>query len=178
MARRTSILMIVIVIMAASGCTWSPELSRVRNQLEEQLPGAEFEKEIELSLGPLSLALARVILGAVDDEDAGIARKYLRDVSRVQVAVYECDNVPPVSHVKMPEAIRDLEDDGWETAVKVREEDSLAWILYKIDDNRIRELYVITLSDEELVLVKAEGDLDRLAAQAIHDAKDRERPHT
>ena len=91
-------------------------------------------------------------------------------MSRVQVAVYDTSDMPSMSNIKMPSRLKDLEERGWETAVKVREENEAVWVMYRIDDDSIRDLYVVVLSDEELVLVKATGNLDRIMARALIDA--------
>ena len=89
---RRALLPIVIVLLlavvgASTGCLWAPDLVLVRKDIERQLPGASFEKEIELSLGPISLAFARLVTRMVPD--ARDASGYLRDVSRIQLAVYK-----------------------------------------------------------------------------------------
>jgi hypothetical protein len=71
--------------LATPGCLWAPELSSVRRDIERQLPDASFDKEFELSLGPVTLAFARLVTCLIPP--AREARQYLRDVSRVQVAV-------------------------------------------------------------------------------------------
>jgi hypothetical protein len=64
-----------------------------------------------------------------------------------------------------------MQEEGWETAVRVREENNVVWVMYKIDDDSIRELYVVVLDENELVMVKARGRLERLAARALSEAK-------
>jgi len=146
---------------------WTPELSRVKNDIEAQLPDAKFDKEFSLSLGPIALSFARLVTKLVPD--ANQASDYLRDVSRVQVAVYSTESLPPVHKIRMPDRLQRMSDDDWETAVKVREEDSVVWVMYKIDKDTIRDLYVVVLNDEELVIVKARGQLDRLLARALSE---------
>jgi hypothetical protein len=147
---------------------WAPGLAQVRRDLERQLPGARFEKDIELSLGPVSLAFARLFTRMVPD--ARQASGYLRDVSRIEMAVYATDYVPAAREVSMPHRLRELEaNDDWEMAVKIRDRNQLAWILYRIEDDRIKELYVVMLDRDELVMVRAEGRLERLVARALSE---------
>jgi hypothetical protein len=167
----TPIVIVVLIVVggAASGCLWAPDLAMVRKDIERQLPGVSFDKEIELTLGPISLAfvrlLTRITPGAQD------ASGYLRDVSRIELAVYNTENMPPANTVTMPERLKKMtESEGWELAVKVRDEDELVWVLYRLDDDTVRELYVVVVSDKEMVLVKAEGRLERLVARALSDS--------
>lgn len=160
----------VLTMTMLGGCMWAPDLAMVKRDIERQMPGVNFNKKIELSLGPLTLGFVRLITSLVPD--AREASPFLRDVRRVQVAVYELDDESGGSYdVKMPARIRSMtEDEGWELAVKVREEDESVWVMYKMDDESIREAYVCVLGDEELVLVHAKGRLERLMARALHEA--------
>jgi len=166
-----AVVVLVCLLFSATGCVWTPELSRVASELESQLPNATFDKEFAVSLGPMALGFAKLISGMVGDDDVQHARAYLKDVSRVQVAVYDTHDMPSMSNIKMPSRLKDLEDRGWETAVKVREENEAVWVMYRIDKNSIRDLYVVVLSNDELVLVKATGNLDRIMARALIDAE-------
>lgn len=162
---------VTILIAWFPGCMWAPELAQLRGEIERQLPGAQFDKEFALSLGPLSLGVARLVTRMVPD--ASDARGYLGDISRVQVAVYNTRRMPSVADVRMPERLSKLQNDNWELAVKVREDDEVVWVMYRIDNERIKDLYVIVLNDEELVMVKAQGHLERLVARAMSDADEK-----
>jgi hypothetical protein len=162
----------IVIVIAAAGvsiaCNWAPGLSEVRRDLERQLPGARFEKDMELSLGPVSLAFARLFTRMVPD--AREASGYLRDVSRIELAVYEADRIPGTENVSMPRRLRELEqNEDWEVAVKIRNRDERAWILYRLDGDQIKELYVVILDRDELVMVRAEGRLEGLLARALNE---------
>jgi hypothetical protein len=149
---------------------WTPELNRVKDDIASQLPGASFDREFSMSLGPVAIAVARLVTRFVPD--AREAQTYLRDVSRVQVAVYNTSSMPRMSSVHMPEALKGLVEEGWEVAVKARQEDGVVWVLYRVEGEAVRELYVVALDDEELVLVKARGRLDQLVARALTERND------
>jgi hypothetical protein len=177
MKRRTSRIRIAVVLITlaamasvSAGCMWTPELSQVCRDIERQLPGASFDKEFAVSLGPISLGFARLLTGLVPE--ARQARGYLGDVSRIQVAVYDASHVSSIGEVRMPRRLTRLTEEGWETAVRAREDDSVIWVMYRIEDDSIREMYVIVLDDTELVMVKARGHLERLAARALREAHD------
>jgi len=164
-----AIVLSIAVIGASTGCLWAPDLAMVRKDIERQLPGVNFDKEIELTLGPISLAFARMLTGIVPD--AREASGYLQDVSRLELAVYNTEDMPPAGTVSMPERLQKMqESEGWELAVRMRDDDEVAWILYRLDDESIKELYVVILSNDELVLVKAEGRLERLVARALSES--------
>jgi len=161
---------VCLVLPLVSGCVWAPELGRLAQAIEEQMPGAHFEKEFAISLGPITLGLARMASGMVHDDDVQVARSYLGDVRNVQVAVYKTHSVSSVTRVRMPKQLERLQDKGWETAVRVREDDEVIWVMYRSDDESIRELYVVVLDDSELVMVKVRGNLERIAGKALAEA--------
>jgi hypothetical protein len=164
-----AVVLLIAVLGASSGCLWAPDLAMVRKDIERQLPGVNFDKEIELTLGPISLAFARLVARIVPDgHEAG---GYLRDVRRLELAVYNTEDMPPAHTVSMPERLQKMqESEGWEMAVKVRDDNEVVWVLYRLDDESIKELYVVVLGGEQLVLVKAEGRLERLVARALSES--------
>jgi len=163
---------ITLMLTSLTGCFWAPELDSVRKDIEGQIPNAHFEKEFSISLGPISLGLARTIIRLVPDHEADEAREYLGDLSKVQVAVYEADYTLRGTEVKTPRKLESLKDDGWEMAIRTREPGESIWVMYRSDDDEIREVYVISLDSDELVLVKARGRLDRLFAKVMQDHGD------
>lgn len=160
----------LLALLSSPGCFWSSELSAVRSDLQHQLPGSSFDKNIELSLGPVMMTFARVATTLIPG--AREARPYLRGVSRVQVGVYE-SHIDHMEDVRMPERLRSLLDAGWETAVRVREAREAVWLLYRPDGEEVKEIFVVVLNDDELVMVKARGNLERLVAAAMDEAHGR-----
>src|SRR5690606_3138536 len=65
-----------------------------------------------------------------------------------------------------------LERQGWEVLAKFREDDEVVHVYYRERRDAIRDLYVMVLSDDELVITRVKGDLSHLVARAIHDHGD------
>lgn len=151
----------------AGGCIWTPELSQVKQDIARQIPDATFDHQVSLAIGPGGMALARAVVSMVPQ--AGDARGWLKDVSRVEVAVYEVHLDDPGRRIATPSRIEDMLDDGWEMAARVREEDESVWLLYRLDGESVRELFVVALDKDELVLVRVKGRLERLIARALSD---------
>lgn len=163
-----SVICAALILSLLSGCLWAPELDRVRKDIERQLPGAHFKKDVAFSLGPIALALVKAAVRFVPDTDE--ARSYLRYVRDVKVAVYEGENVHMDANVRIPKTLRSLLDrDDWELVVKTHDEEGLTWILCRMDGESIRGLYVLVLNSDELVLVRASGRLDRLFERAMRE---------
>jgi Domain of unknown function (DUF4252) len=159
-----------LAVLASPGCFGGPEFSGIRHDLESQLPGASFQKNVELSFGPVMLTLARVVTAVIPG--AREARPWLRGVSRVQVGVYE-SHIDSIAELHMPKRLQSLIDDGWETAVRVRDDHEAVWLLYRPDGEKVREIFVVVLNNDELVLVKARGHLERLVAAALDESRGR-----
>jgi hypothetical protein len=69
----------------------------------------------------------------------------------------------------MPELLGSLIDDGWEMAVKVRDDDQRVWLLFRAEDDVVREVFVVALNEDQLVLVKARGRLERVLARVLRE---------
>lgn len=172
--RKQTLWMIVSLAVLAlflNGCIWAPELEDLRREIEREVPGARFESEFKLTLGPTSLGFARMVTSLVPD--AREANEYLTTIRRVTLAVYRTESLPSASELRLPRRVRQrMKRDGWEIAVKAREQDGMAWILYREHRNTVRDLYVIALDRNELVLVRVEGRLDRLLQKALQEHGD------
>ena len=155
---------------ASPGCMWAPELAGIRRDLERQMPGASFEKNVELSFGPVTLGIVRFIAAVIPG--AGEARPWLKGISRVEIGVYDA-RADSVSGVRTPRRLQALIDAGWETAVRVHDDDEAVWVLYRPEGEDVREMFIVVLDRDELVLVKARGHLDRLVAAALEEAHER-----
>jgi hypothetical protein len=83
--------------------------------------------------------------------------------------VYQ-SHVNSIAGVHMPQRLQSLVEQGWETAVRVRDDDEAVWLLYRPDGERVKEIFVVVLNSDELVLVKARGHLERLVAAAIKES--------
>ena len=164
-------LALVAGMMLVSGCfsLSARELAEVRRELESQMPQARFEKKIELSLGRITLGAVKWLCLLIPD--AREARKYLRDISGVSAAVYGVESLPPVNDARLPRGLqRLLEKRGWDVLVKVREADQIIWVVYQEHRKSIRNLYVVALEQDELVLVHLRGRLDRLFAKVLEES--------
>lgn len=170
MRLRRMVQVAAVGVLAAlmSGCLWAPELDRVRRDIEKQLPGVAFKKEVALSLGPVALALAGAVV-RLSPEARGAAA-YLRDVRQVTVAVYEAKNVPPNPDVRLPKDLKNLLGrGGWELALKTSDRNEFVWVLCKTRDDQIKGLYVVVLDDDNLVLVRAHGRLENVIRKALSE---------
>lgn len=167
--RRVAWLVILAALPFVGGCRDAPAVSSVRWQLEQQIPGAKFEREFHIRLGRLSLGLVKGLTGWVLEDDE--IRSMLRAVKRVDVGTYRVVALPPLSEIETPRGLqRKLDESGWTLLVRQRNEDEHTWVFLRHDDGgAIRNLYVIALDEVELTMVSLEGRFDELLAEAIAD---------
>ena len=50
-----------LVALLLSGCFHAAELAQVRADIEREMPEADFDKEVELTLGPMTLGFVRLL---------------------------------------------------------------------------------------------------------------------
>lgn len=158
-----------LVILAASqtGCLLhSAEIARTHRAFEAAYPAAQFEREAVFDLGPLTLSMAGGLMRRWARDDFEQFGPYLRDLRRVEVGVYNVENLSSPGAVD-PLRLPVLRDGGWDVAVRVREADEHVWVLYRTRRREVRDLYVLTLGSDELVVARLHGRLDRIAARAL-----------
>ncbi|MFH1756117.1 MAG: DUF4252 domain-containing protein [Candidatus Latescibacterota bacterium] len=158
---------LVMAMLLCSGCLWAPGLERLKNEITAQLPGARFDKEVALTLGPMSLMLARAAVRFVPE--AQEARDYLSEVRRVELAVYQTEYLPPLDDLQFPKHLSNLLNDDWEIAARVRDHNEVVWVLYHDNGQKIDCMCAVILDEENLVLVKVQGNLGKLVLKGLRE---------
>jgi hypothetical protein len=161
---------LIIAVTCFSGCLWAPDLERLKNEIQAQIPEAQFNKEVAMTFGPVTLGLASIVTRFIPE--AQEARGYLKDVRRLELAVYETEYLPSLDNLRLPaklEAMRDKEN--WQVAAKIREKDQFVWVLYHEKGDKIDSLFVFILDDENFVLARIKGNFENMALRGIQDSK-------
>ena len=164
---------LTLSVLLCSGCLWAPGLERVKDEITAQLPGAQFNKEVALTLGPMSLFLARIATQFVPE--AREARKYLSEIRRIELAVYETECLPSLDDLQFPKRLDKLLHEDWEIAATVREKNEVVWVLFHENGRKIDCLCAVVLNQENLVLVKIREVLDTGHAPIIDGCGSRRR---
>lgn len=162
---RKPLLLLSLLVASATvlpGCVLSSrQIARTHHAFAAQYPAAHFERDLVLDLGPLSLWMAGTLSRLSGNEEAAKARRYLSYLNRVTVGIYKTKNLP--LDAGSPARLPVLQEDGWQTVVRVREPGEHVWILYRPRRQKekpsLRDLYVLTLSEKELVMVRLRGRL-------------------
>ena len=159
-----------MVALLMVGCKQSPTAEQVRLELEQQLPGAQFERESHIHLGRISMGAVKQVLRFTAPKGS-TERKLIASLKRVDVATYRVisppDNPAPTSLSVLQHR---LEQAGWSVVVKERALDERTWVISREDDSgSIRSLCVVSLDAYELEVVSVDGRLDEFLAAAIAD---------
>lgn len=89
-----------MVALLMVGCKQSPTAEQVRLELEQQLPGAQFERESHIHLGRISMGAVKQVLRFTSPKGS-IERQLIASLKRVDVATYRVvsppDNPAPTS---------------------------------------------------------------------------------
>ena len=162
-----------LAALLLTGCKQSPTAEQVRLELEQQLPGARFERESHLHLGRLSMAAVKQVLRFTLPKESE-ERKLIASIKRVDVATYRIVSPPENATLRGTSVLRRrLEKEGWIVALREQESDERTWVIYREDTRgAVRSLCVVSLDPWELEVVAVDGRLDELFAQAIADDPD------
>ncbi len=167
--RRTFALLIPVALLPLAGCVFhAGRMASTKAALAQHYPEARFERELALNLGPGLLSTAAWLSGGFLPPEQRVYGRYLLNLDHLTIGIYKVSDLPerfgaePIAHL-LPE--------DWHTLVKVRAEDEFVWIGHRRGRRILRDLYILTLSEDELVLLRLEGDLDDVLADVLarHD---------
>ena len=142
-----------------SGCIGiNEEFEEIRNEVLNNLDD-DFRSEYQFSVGSVGITVSSWFVDAAADDD--LPANILNDVSSVQVGIYK-----KIRGTSAPDitTLRELEEEmmqkGWKSIVITCDKDELNGIYIRRNPiEALERLFVISLNDEELILVEVEGDL-------------------
>ncbi|MEJ2103084.1 MAG: DUF4252 domain-containing protein [Ignavibacteriaceae bacterium] len=160
---------ILFLPLFLSGCIGvNEDFSEIRNKVIKTF-GGDYKSEVQFSIGSVGITVSSWIVDANTEED--IAADLLDDVSSVQVGVYKKlrgSNSPDMNTLREIES--KMSESGWKSIVKTCDENELAAVyVRKNPSETLNRLFVISLDDEELILVEAEGDLKEAISTVIKE---------
>jgi len=125
--------------------------------------GVELDREAGVTVGRFGIAVARVF---TKQEEVP-----LKGVRKVEVGVYEV--VGRHAGSRLSGRLQLPEMPGYVPIVRVHDDGEDVFVLLKSDEQeRIRRMLVIVAEDDEWVLVRIRGKLDRIIEQAMQMAFD------
>lgn len=128
--------------------------SHILNNLEDK-----FDRQIEFSVGPVGFFLAsKFVKFAETEKDLD---QILANVNNIHVGVYDRLSNFSQPSLKIARVLESsILNDNWYPIVKAIDGDELVCVFVNnFSDADINELFVISLTSDELVLVKLQGEL-------------------
>jgi len=175
-SRIAALLALAAGCLLSSGCLrMGGEMRELRDAVLASLDGdVDYDKEIELSLGPVSLGLARTAVRFAHDLPDE-ARMGLQAVRRAEVGVYTLRGNPSNRWAVVTSASEALERRGWERAVTVLDgsDTVLVFVPRDLESRKQIDVCVVVLDDADFVVAKARlapEPLGSLIARAMKDA--------
>lgn len=163
-----------LVLVGALGCASSrgPDSAHVRATLERAQPGCELERTERIRLGGLKLAAVKFLVRISDDEESADTLSNLR---RVEVASYRAVTPPGCAGIgSLGNLGPELVNLGWWPMVSERDGSESSWVFAHGDaEGDLDGLFVVTMDAGELEVVRLEGRIDRILADAVAEEPDR-----
>ena len=153
---------------AFTGCAGAPQVEQVRWEIENRLPGARFEREEHFHLGRISMSLLRglVRLTPVDREDIAP----LNQIRSLEIGVYKVHSLPNLDQEAdlLSRFEGRLKENGWSLMLRQREPDEQTWMFVRSQpDGTLSNFFIVSLEQDEMVLLRMDGRLDQLFAEAM-----------
>ena len=145
--------MALLVLLTGCGIT-APRSNEGYADLDS-LGVMDTDRVINISLGPTVLHFAARYI----DDDPEV-RDLLRSLDGVRVRIYEVDGDVQKVAVRMEDMSTNLQQDGWEPVMLVREQDEQVHMLMRTVDGQICGMTVLVLDgDSEAVIVNLMGEI-------------------
>ncbi len=168
---KRSILLLLLCGIFASlfiGCLTTNEFNYIERSIKKEISPAKVKTKFKFAFGPISLSTARSIVNFTKDGEE--ASKYLKEIQRVQVGVYEVHEAERASQLRIPRKVEQkLEKLGWEIFIRIKEKDEHVNLFYKQISKHVSGLYMIVLEADEMVIVEVLGNLEQIIEQAIQE---------
>ena len=157
------------ISLFASGCIGvNREFKNIRSQILENIDD-EFDRQIEFSVGPVGFFVASQFVKFADTEEN--VDQMLSKVRNIHVGIYDrLSNFSKPSLGLLKSITYSIVDEDWKSLVKSIDGNEMVGVYVKdINPDDIEELFVVTLTDDELVLVKLQGSLGSIIEIIIRD---------
>jgi len=151
-------LLAVIALISTSCIGVNREFKNIRSQILDNLDD-DFDRQIEFSVGPVGFFVASQFVRFADTEEN--VDEMLSKVKNVHIGIYDRlsnDTRPSLSLLKT--LSNSMIDEEWRPIVKTIDRNEMVGVFVKAQNPEdIDEIFVVTLTDDELVLVKLQGSL-------------------
>ena len=165
---RASAVPALVLTVAAAGCssTQAPGAAEVRSSIEKANSECRLQRESRVSLGGLKLWGVKT-LTRLAGESNGV--ETLSHIQRVEVVTYRATSSSSCTdHTWLEPFRQEMATWGWRPMVMERDDSDATWVLARYDaQGDLDSLFVVTIDGGELEVVRVEGRIDRLIADAV-----------
>lgn len=157
------------LLMFSVGCMEiNEEFSQVRNEIINQLDD-DYKSEVQFSIGSVGITISSWFVDFSVDEE--LISEMLNDVSSVQLGIYErVKNTGTPTFSTLNKIENEMQNYGWKSVVRTIDGDEVSAVYFRADtDELLERIFVVNLSEDELVLVEVEGDLKSLITTVIKE---------
>ncbi len=164
------IISIIFILLSFTGCVGiTDEFGELRNKIIEGF-GDNYESEFQISFGSVEITISSWFVDFAADEDK--VDEMMREIDNVQIGVYQKikNSGASPSYKSLISIENEMKSKGWKPIVRSVDNDELSAVFIRSNPEEIlNRIYVISYSDEELVLIEVEGDLKQVIGYAIED---------
>lgn len=163
----------IVLALAGSGCATAraPGAARVQNVIESANPACSFERESRIALGGMKLAVVKALvrLSGESDEAGALAHiRYVEVVGYRNVAPSLCQEQSWAEWLRV-----EMTQSGWRPVVVERDgSQSSQTFAHGNENGEIDGLFVVDFDGNELEVVRIDGRMDRLLAEALAEDAD------
>ena len=161
-----------LLLILLTGCIGvNRRFSGVKDKIMGEL-GNDYKTEFQFSVGSAAITISSWFVDLAADQE--YVDDMLREISSVQVGVY---NRVEGSHAKanfgtLQSIDEEMNNKGWKYIVRSADNEELTAIYLSDNPGEIlNKMYVINLSDEELVIIEVNGDLKKVISYVIEERK-------
>lgn len=171
---KTSRIFIVIItffsLILLSGCIGvNRQFSEVKDKIMGELAN-DYKTEFQFSVGSSAITISSWFVDLAANEE--YIDEMMREISNVQVGVYnKVEGSDAKANFGTLKSIdEEMHNKGWKYIVRSVDKEELTAIYLSDDPVEIlNKMYIINLSDEELVIIEVNGDLKKVISYAIED---------
>lgn len=151
-----------------TGCSSStgPNAAYIVTAIEGTSPECRLERESRMAVGGIKMSALKTLVKLSGENDAA---ELLDSMKRVEVATYR---VSPSSECGLDSPVAPFGDTlvarGWWSMVMQRDGTDASWVYAHGDrEGDLDGLFIVELDGSELEVVRLEGRIDRLMAEAV-----------
>ncbi len=155
-----------LIAMAMTISTVAMAQSRGFVDLDSVRGLSQADVTVDINIGGWLMGLVHSAAEEGDDEDTRI----LKSIENVRVRVFELSDDNDDLRESFADLSNDMRSDGWDTLVKVREDDDHVDIMVIGSEDMLEGIAILAISDDdEAVMVNITGEIDPADVASIID---------